>query len=132
MAASSEVASLVVPSSVVSVLNISVVVVLPASAPSSAPPHEAVANAKIDMPVATKILRAMLICVSLFQPRLAVVMIDQATRIAVASQLPAAADPDIFDEAPCASRSRNAGSLALRHSFTSVSAARSDQHPSEL
>src|SRR3546814_19935637 len=91
MAASSEVASLVVPSSVVSVLNISVVVVLPASAPSSAPPHEAVANAKIDMPVATKILREMLICVSLFQPRLAVVMIDQAKRIAVASHLPAAA-----------------------------------------
>src|SRR3546814_7308779 len=56
------------------------------------------------MPVATKILRAMLICVSLFQPRLAVVMIDQAKRIAVASQLPAAADPGIFDEAPCASR----------------------------
>src|SRR3546814_1170546 len=88
--------------------------------PSSAPPHEAVANAKIDMPVATKILRAMLICVSLFQPRLAVVMIDQAKRIAVASQLPAAADPGIFDEAPCASRSRNAGSLALRHKSNSA------------
>src|SRR3546814_12781596 len=116
MAASSEVASLVVPSSVVSVLNISVVVVLPASAPSSAPPHEAVANAKIDMPVATKILRAMLICVSLFQPRLAVVMIDPAKRIAVACQLPAAADPGIFDETPDARRARNAGSLALRHS----------------
>src|SRR3546814_2993147 len=94
------------------------------------------------MPVATKILRAMLICVSLFQPRLAVVMIDQAKRIAVASQLPAAADLGIFDEAPCASRSRNAGSLALRHSSTSASedwrpsaarlvTARSEEHTSE-
>src|SRR3546814_13576977 len=98
MAASSEVASLVVPSSVVSVLNISVVVVLPASAPSSAPPHEAVADAKIDMPVATQIFRAMLICVSLFQPRLAGVMHDQAKMIAVLFQPTTAAPPRNFQQ----------------------------------